>query len=504
MADKIVIYTRVSTDEQAKGGTSLANQRAACLEYCERQGHQVAKIFVEEGESAKTANRTELKAMLEYCRIEKNIKVVIVHKLDRFSRNAADHSQMRVYLAGMGIQLRSVTEPIDDSSTGKFIELVLSGVAELDNNIRTERTVKGMNQRLKDGRWTFPPPLGYRAGLDASGAKTIIPDEQSAPLIAQAFEEFSTGLYSREQVLKKITQLGLRTKKGRPVSSQTFSQTLRKPVYAGRIVVSGWNVDAPGKFQPLIAEEVFTKVQLLLTGKAASITPRARSHEDFPLRGFVKCGCCTEPLTGSWTKGRNRYYAYYHCQDGCTRAPRDSAEQQFEEFMRQLQPNAGYMRLYRAVVLDVWRKKQGDSQQMQGVLSRKIKELRENKAKLEEAFVYRRAIDADTYQEMRAKLAQELTLAEMELRDAQADEIEIEAVLDFAQAILTNASNLWKSAPAEQKQRLQKVLFPEGVTYSDGIYRTGVTCLLFSGMQANTAQESCLVALPGIEPGFED
>ena len=85
--------------------------------------------------------------------------------------------------------------------------------------------------------------------------------------------------------------------------------------------------------------------------------PRARSHADFPLRGFVKCGYCTEPLTGSWSKGRNRYYGYYHCQDGCTRATKDAMAGQFEEFVRQLQPNAGYMRLYREIVLDVWRKK---------------------------------------------------------------------------------------------------------------------------------------------------
>jgi site-specific DNA recombinase len=500
--EKVVIYTRVSTEEQAKGGTSLAAQKAACLEYCERQGHEVAKVFVEEGESAKTANRTALKAMLEYCRTEKDIKAVIVHKLDRFSRNAADHAQMRVYLAGMGIRLRSVTEPIDDSSTGKFIELVLSGVAELDNNIRTERTVKGMNQRLRDGRWTFPPPLGYRAGRDATGAKTITPDEQCAPLITKAFEEFATGLHTREQVLRKITQLGLRTKKGKRVSSQTFSQTLRKPVYAGRIVVPQWAIDVAGKFQPLVSDAVFNRVQSVLSGKTASVTTRARSHADFPLRGFVKCGYCTEPLTGSWSKGRNRYYAYYHCQDGCTRATKDLMEQKFEEFMRQLQPNASYMRLYREIVLDVWRKKQGDSQQAQSVLSRKVKELRENKTKLEEAYVYQRAIDAATYQEMHAKLAEELTLAEMELRDAQAEEIEIEAVLDFAQAVLLNASNLWKAAPSEQKQRLQQVLFPDGVTYSGGNYRTGVTCLLFSGMQTHEVKKEGLVALPGIEPGF--
>ena len=90
----------------------------------------------------------------------------------------------------------------------------------------------------------------------------------------------------------------------------------------------------------------------------------------------------------------------------------------------------------------------------------------------------------------------------MELRDAQAEEIEIETVLNFAEMVSTNASNLWKTAPAEQKQRLQQVLFPEGVTYSEGKYGTAVTCLLFSGMGRNAVKNECLVALPGIEPGF--
>src|SRR5215469_18652203 len=102
---------------------------------------------------------------------------------------------------------------------------------------------------------------------------------------------------------------------------------------------------------------------------------------------------------------------------------------------------------------------------------------------------------------MRAKLTEELILAEMELREAQADEIEIEAVLDFAQMVLLNASNLWKAASSEQKQRLQQVLFPEGVTYSEGNYRTALTCLLFSGLQQKAVKKECLVALPGIEPG---
>src|ERR1700687_2354203 len=95
MAVRVVIYTRVSTDEQAKSGTSLTAQKAACVEYCERQGYKVSKIFVEEGESAKTTNRTQFKALLAYCRTEKDINAVIVHKLDRFARNASDHLPVR-------------------------------------------------------------------------------------------------------------------------------------------------------------------------------------------------------------------------------------------------------------------------------------------------------------------------------------------------------------------------------------------------------------------------
>jgi hypothetical protein len=95
--------------------------------------------------------------------------------------------------------------------------------------------------------------------------------EHSAPLITDAFEEFSTGLHTRAQVLRKITKLGLRTKKGKLLSSQTFSQTLRKPVYAGRIVIPEWNIDVPGKFQPLVTRAVFDKVQAILSGRTVSI-----------------------------------------------------------------------------------------------------------------------------------------------------------------------------------------------------------------------------------------
>jgi hypothetical protein len=89
----------------------------------------------------------------------------------------------------------------------------------------------------------------------------------------------------------------------------------------------------------------------------------------------------------------------------------------FREFARQLQPNIGYMRLYQEIVIDVWRKKQGIAKRCRASLPARLKN-RENKTKLEAAFVYQKAIEEETYQQMRAKLIEDLTLAEMELREA--------------------------------------------------------------------------------------
>src|SRR5512135_1988839 len=105
-----VIYVRVSTKEQTQN-FSLPTQTRACEEHCRREGWDVVKIFREEGESAKTADRTQLKEMLAFCRQnKKRVDFVVVHSLSRFSRDARAHHALTGLLAGFGIALRSVTE----------------------------------------------------------------------------------------------------------------------------------------------------------------------------------------------------------------------------------------------------------------------------------------------------------------------------------------------------------------------------------------------------------
>jgi len=156
-----VIYIRVSTKEQTEN-LSLPTQLRACEEYCRREGLEVLARFKEEGESAKTADRTELQRLLTFCRTTKGkVHFLVVFNLTRFARDKYDHFALRAFLKSLGISLRSATEPIDDTSTGKLMEGVLAAFAQFDNDVRSDRTRAGVRAALELGRWVFKPPLGY-------------------------------------------------------------------------------------------------------------------------------------------------------------------------------------------------------------------------------------------------------------------------------------------------------------------------------------------------------
>jgi len=96
---RAVIYCRVSTKEQVEEGNSLVSQERLCREYALKEGYEVVEVFIENGESAKTADRKELQRMLALCTTKKDfIHAVIAYKVDRISRNIADYSLIKVRL----------------------------------------------------------------------------------------------------------------------------------------------------------------------------------------------------------------------------------------------------------------------------------------------------------------------------------------------------------------------------------------------------------------------
>src|SRR5688572_31790939 len=281
--------------EEQTENLSLPTQLRACEEYCRRQGYEVVERFHEEGESAKTTDHSQLQKLLTFCRLNKGrVHFVVVFNLTRFARDKYDHFALRSHLQSLGISLRSATEPIDDTSTGKLMEGVLAALAQFDNDCRSDRTRAGMKAALGLGRWVFLAPLGYLNAPRAIGK----PDGRSGARTVRAarFEEYATGRFTKEQLLQQAKAWGLTNRRGRPLTSQAIGTLLRNQLYAGIVDVPEYGVRGKrGDFEPLISEELFYRVQAILSGRAPSTAQRKRAHPDFPLRGFC-------PLRVVWTR----------------------------------------------------------------------------------------------------------------------------------------------------------------------------------------------------------
>lgn len=499
---RAVIYCRVSTKEQAKN-LSLPAQRKACVQFCLQQNWTVDQVYVERGESAKTANRTELKNLLAYCRKNRGrLEVMVVYSLDRFARNNFDHYAVRALLANLGMTLRAVTQPIDETPTGKLMEGVLAAVAQFDNDIRAEKTSLGMKEALRRGRWTFPAPLGYRNVRRIDGSKTIEPDPERAPLLRRAFELYASGLHSQSEILAQVSASGLRTRRGRPVGAESLNRMLRDPLYAGRIRVDSWGIEAKGTFDPIVDEHTFHRVQALLHRSALIGKHHHRNHPEFPLRRFVRCGACGSPLTASRSRSKTgRYYRYYRCPK-CDRVNvrKETLEERFLQLLDRLKPQPRYLEALRESVLNVWKEQQRHLEEAKPVLQRKLAHLQEQKRRLVDAFVYRQAIDEPTYQNELDRIREAMVIAEVEINENRLDELDVEAVLAFAEHVVLNARRLWSEYPLELRRQLQKVLFPDGLAFHGEGFGTPVTCLFFRPLEASEDQDSRLVARAGFEP----
>src|SRR3990167_3090871 len=145
-----VIYVRVSSKEQVHG-YSLGSQEKRCQEYCKQNGWEVLKVFVEEGESAKTADRTQLSLLKQF--------------------------------SLMGVGLKSATEVIEDTPTVRAVEGMLAVMAQLENDIKTDRTLTGMKAKTLDGYWPVGAPWGYKNVEDGMKRKIIVPDPEKAPIV---------------------------------------------------------------------------------------------------------------------------------------------------------------------------------------------------------------------------------------------------------------------------------------------------------------------------------
>ena len=492
-----VIYCRVSSKEQVDR-TSLDTQKKSCEEYASRNGVRVLKTYIEKGESAKTANRTEFNKALAFCASKKNgVSFFIVNKIDRFARNQDDHVSVRALLKKVGTELRSVSEPIDETPIGRAMEGMLSVFAELDNNMRTERTKQGMLERLKQGVWVWSAPLGYYRPYKGAN---IVPDENTAPLVRLAFEEYAKGVYTFKGIADFINQRGLRAKSGKPMTPQLMEKMLKNPLYCG--VVKIWG-EHRGAFEPIITEDLFGKCQPSYT-KSSHASPRSANNPLFPLRKLIACTDCGTSFTGSVSKGRRgKGYAYYHHHDRhCQKTKsqsKESFERMFVEYLRKISPSAEYEKLFKAAVLDIWKNnyKRIDEENQQ--IERQITALVGERQRIFDFHLSGKYTDED-FDEQRRRINERIAQKRLLVQEKWDEEFRMDDVLEHCFSYVRDTAKAWIEADYQTKIRLQKMIFSGRIEYDGEKLGNADLSLVYKINQASQPDLSNLVAPRGIEP----
>ncbi len=493
-----VVYCRVSTKEQADN-FSLANQKRACQEHAERYGYAVVRGFVnKKGESAKTANRDALQQLLKFVSEEhRNIRALIIWKYDRLARNMVDYANLHAFFTKLGIEVISVTEPADSSAMGKFTKNIMGVMAQLDNDVRSERTVAGMKQAMREGRWVWNAPFGYSYKKDYTGRPILVPDK-NAPLVVEAFALMEKGIHKQTDVCRTLRR------KGADISKQRLSRILRNPAYAGLIIREDW-FEEPIKavHEALVSKATYDRVQSVLNGKRPGLVSRQRNHPDFPLRNFVFCPVCKKPITGSFSTGRNGVrHPYYHCRkSGCGfgSVKKDILHEKFVNLLRSVQPSAGVVRLFREVVKDVWKSSEVHQEKERKQLQKRLRQIKEKQKK---AMDHR--MDGDfTRSEYRGyadEFARQATDIEAGLSELGDSNVDMGNCVDYCARVLLNGPDLWRNADLDLRQRFQSFVFPSGFEYFKGSIGTAETAIVFKLLRESKTGKSNMATPTGLEP----
>jgi len=479
----VVCYLRVSTKEQVVEGNSLVVQNNICKEYAKDNGLNIVKVFTEEGESAKTADRTKLKEMMLFCKAHfREIDGLLIYKVDRLSRDVTDYLTLKGSLHALGIKVISISEKFEDTPAGRFTETVLAGQAQFDNDIRTERSVNGMRTAIMEGRYVWRAPKGYKNGK-VNGKSNIVIDEVNAKYIKRIFELVSGGFSNLEELRYLMKNEGFN------VSRSELHRIVRRKLYYG--LIENLDVESMGVFEPIISEDLFNRAQDVLDGKdKKSERKYASLNTDFPLRKFI-FNEKKEKVTGGWSKGNGGRYGYYRFNGkGSKSVKKEVFENNFKEYLNTFSLNYQFAEMLEIALRANWEARNGGIGKDRGIILRKIAEL-ENERKEIVKKNLKGVIPDDLVRSClddNESAIKDLRMKIFEMEEVQNYDDEI---VSQSFKILSNLGNEWEEIEdVERKTSLQWFLFPQGVYYEDNKFRTNELSRLINKKETPELQES--------------
>ena len=343
MKKKCYIYMRVSTAMQVDG-YSLEAQKERLMKFAEFQEMEVVREYCDAGKSGKSiTGRPEFQRMLQDVSEERDgVAFILVFKLSRFGRNAADVLNSLQFIQDYGVNLICVEDGIDSSKdSGKLTITVLSAVAEIERENILVQTMEGRKQKAREGKWNGgQAPFGY--DLDSKNS-TLVVNEEEAEIVRIIYDKFVHTDMGADAICNYLNQRGYTKKKVRGHELNYFARglimkILDNPVYTGKIAY-GKNVTekvkgtrdeyrrvktddyllADGLHEAIVDEETWeaAREKRKRTG-VRFVKTHSLEHEHI-LTGLIRCPLCGGGMSGTVQRRQNKKTGeykdtfYYRC-----------------------------------------------------------------------------------------------------------------------------------------------------------------------------------------------
>ena len=301
---KAVIYARYSSDNQRE--ESIEGQIRECTAFAEKNDITVLKHYIDRAYSARTDHRPAFQEMIKDS--DKHLfDMVIVWKLDRFSRDRYDSARYKVLLKKNNVRVVSATEVIFSGADGILLESVLEGFAEYYSADLAEKVTRGMTENALKCKFNGGSmPIGYV--IDEEQHFQI--DPLTAPFVLEAFKRYIEGATMKE-LIDFFNEKGIKNKSGGDINYNSIQRMLNNRRYIGEYAFR--DIVVPDGIPAIVPKELFDRVQAKLAKNKKS-PARHKAEEDYLLTTKLFCGCCGAYMCGESGKGRSgEVHRYYKC-----------------------------------------------------------------------------------------------------------------------------------------------------------------------------------------------
>jgi site-specific DNA recombinase len=489
----VLIYVRVSTDEQANQGYSLEHQESALNAFCKVKKYKVLHTYKEDY-SAKSFDRPEWSKLMAFIKANKGlVNRIVFLKWDRFSRNQFDALEMIRRLNKLNVGLECVEQNFDFEDPDALLMLSIhTAIPEIENKKISQRTKDGMRKASENGCWVGKPPFGYTRDwiqIDTQRKNATLKPNEDAGLVRKIFHYFVDEYLSADKIRARVL-----AENGRRFSKQGILYILTNRCYIGEVHIMAYK-DKPeqivkGFHKAIIPFELFNAAQVLLKTKRRKHHRKDKS-EQFPLKGIVRCSVCGLSYTASITtknRGLNKY-PYYHCSKtkGHDRFPAQDVHHYFNIMLKEFKLKDEVLSLYEKVLVEAINENNVEIIQQKNMLEREL-EVVKTRIRNTEDKIADNPDDSQMFIDMYRRFQEEESVLVMKHASMKAEATPKRSDISYLLQLFNSFDLVYNYSDYKLKKLLLSSIFPNPLEFHKNHFRTKQVSPLLELLVLNSKQ----------------